>query len=137
MPRIDGLLETSLYVDDLEAVSAFYREVLGLPAMFASDRLIAHDAGRNGVLLLFRKGATSADVPTPRGTIPGHEGEGRLHLAFAVPAAEYEDWRSVLAERAIAVIGEVSWPAGGLSLYFHDPAGNVVELATPGLWPNY
>jgi catechol 2,3-dioxygenase-like lactoylglutathione lyase family enzyme len=137
MPSIAGLLETSLYVDDLARVSAFYEEVLALPVMFESDRLIAHDAGRQGVLLLFRKGSTSADIATPRGTILGHEGAGRLHLAFAIQAAEYEAWKRRLAAYDVAVESEVGWSRGGRSLYFHDPDGNVVELATPGLWPNY
>jgi catechol 2,3-dioxygenase-like lactoylglutathione lyase family enzyme len=137
MPRIDGLLETALYVDDLPECSGFYETVLGLPVMFRSDRLVAHDAGRQGVLLLFRKGGTSGDIATPSGTIPGHEGDGRLHLAFAVAAADYEPWLRRLARHAVAITSEVGWSRGGKSLYFNDPAGNVVELATPGLWPNY
>ena len=32
---------------------------------------------------------------------------------------------------------EVTWPQGGRSLYFRDPDGLLVELATPGLWRNY
>jgi catechol 2,3-dioxygenase-like lactoylglutathione lyase family enzyme len=137
MPRIAGLLETSLYVDDLPAVSAFYEHVLELPVMFRSDRLIAHDAGRQGVLLLFHKGSTSEDMATPNGVIPGHEGEGRLHLAFAIATAEYDPWKTRLEQADIAVTSEVTWSRGGRSLYFLDPGGNVVELATPGLWPNY
>jgi hypothetical protein len=29
---------------------------------------------------------------------------------------------------------EFGWPRGGRSIYFRDPAGNSVELVTPGLW---
>jgi len=137
MPAIAGLLETSLYVADPEAVSAFYRDVLGLTPMFVSDRLIAHDAGSSGVLLLFRQGASAADMKTEGGVIPGHDGEGRLHLAFAIAAADYDAWKQRLEAAGVPVISEIDWPRGGRSLYFHDPAGHVVELATPGLWPNY
>jgi catechol 2,3-dioxygenase-like lactoylglutathione lyase family enzyme len=137
MPAIAGLLETSLYVADPEAVSAFYRDVLGLKAMFVSDRLIAHDAGSSGVLLLFRQGQSSEDMETAGGVIPGHDGEGRLHLAFAIAAPDFEPWKQRLAAADVPVISEIEWPRGGRSLYFHDPAGHVVELATPGLWPNY
>jgi catechol 2,3-dioxygenase-like lactoylglutathione lyase family enzyme len=31
----------------------------------------------------------------------------------------------------------MAWPRGGTSLYFRDPDGHLVELATPGLWSIY
>ncbi|MDR6292031.1 catechol 2,3-dioxygenase-like lactoylglutathione lyase family enzyme [Inquilinus ginsengisoli] len=136
-PRISGLLETSLYVADLDRASAFYEGVLGLRVMLRSPRLVALDAGRQGVLLLFLAGATSADVVEAGGTIPGHEGAGRLHMAFAVPAEDLDAWRARLATAGVALTGEMAWARGGVSLYIADPDGHVVELATPGLWPNY
>jgi catechol 2,3-dioxygenase-like lactoylglutathione lyase family enzyme len=136
-PRIDGLLETALYVADLDRSAAFYEQVLGLPVMLRSPRLVALDAGRQGVLLLFLAGATSEDVVDAGGTIPGHEGAGRLHMAFAVPAGGLDAWRERLAEAGVALTGEMAWPRGGASLYLSDPDGHVIELATPGLWPNY
>jgi catechol 2,3-dioxygenase-like lactoylglutathione lyase family enzyme len=137
MPAIKGLLESVLYVADPDRAAAFYRDVLGLEVMFASPRLVALDAGRQGALLLFRRGWTSEDQPTPGGVIPGHEGEGRLHMAFAIAAEDYEPWRRRLAEAGVSLKSEVAWPRGGRSLYFDDPDGHVIELATPGLWPNY
>ena len=136
-PRISGLLETSLYVADLDRAAAFYEGVLGLRVMLRSPRLVALDAGRQGVLLLFLAGATSADVVEAGGIIPGHEGVGRLHMAFAVPAEDLDAWRARLAAAGVALTGEMAWARGGVSLYIADPDGHVVELATPGLWPNY
>jgi catechol 2,3-dioxygenase-like lactoylglutathione lyase family enzyme len=137
MPQISGLLETALYVEDLARSTEFYVGHLQLAVMLESPRLVALDAGRQGVLLLFRKGATAEDVPTRGGTVPGHDGSGRLHMAFAIAAEDYEPWRRRLFERGVALTSEVTWPAGGRSLYFDDPDGHVIELATPGLWPNY
>ncbi len=137
MPRIAGLLETALYVVDPARSAAFYAGILQLTVMLDSPRLVALDAGRQGVLLLFRKGASAEDVPTRGGVVPGHHGAGRLHMAFAIAAAEYEPWRRHLADHQIAIRSEVTWPAGGKSLYFDDPDGHVIELATPGLWANY
>jgi catechol 2,3-dioxygenase-like lactoylglutathione lyase family enzyme len=137
MPSIAGLLETALYVEDLARSTAFYTGPLQLAAMFTSPRLVALDAGRQGVLLLFRKGASAEDVPTRGGVVPGHHGDGRLHMAFAIAADDYEPWRRRLAEANVAIRSEVTWPAGGRSLYVDDPDGHVIELATPGLWPNY
>jgi len=136
-PRISGLLETSLYVADLDRAAAFYEGVLGLRVMLRSPRLVALDAGLQGVLLLFLAGATSADVVEAGGIIPGHEGVGRLHMAFAVPAEDLDAWRARLAAAGVALTGEMAWARGGVSLYIADPDGHVVELATPGLWPNY
>ena len=30
-----------------------------------------------------------------------------------------------------------SWSRGGRSIYFRDPDGHLLELATPGLWAVY
>jgi catechol-2,3-dioxygenase len=134
-PAIDGLLESSLYARDLTVTAAFYREVLGLRTLLDTPRLVAFDVGKQGVLLVFQQGATSADFADARGTIVGHEGSGRLHFALGIASADLDAWRARLAASGIALTGEYRWPAGGVSLYFSDPDGAVVELATPGLWP--
>ncbi len=137
MPPISGLLETALYVEDMARACRFFEDILGLNPMFSGERLTAFDAGASGVLLVFKRGESHADVLTKGGVIPGHDGAGPLHMAFAIPAESYADWRRHLVESGVAIRSEVHWPAGGRSLYFDDPDGHVLELATPGLWPNY
>jgi catechol 2,3-dioxygenase-like lactoylglutathione lyase family enzyme len=83
-----------------------------------------------GVFLVFHPEATA----TPGGPTPPHGARGPGHLAFAVPEAELPAWRERLAAHAVALETEVAWPRGGRSLYFRDPAGNSVELATPAVW---
>jgi hypothetical protein len=34
----------------------------------------------------------------------------------------------------VAIEHEATWPRGGRSFYFRDPAGNSLELATPRIW---
>lgn len=136
LPRIAGVLETALYVDDMARSVAFFRDVLGLSAMLEGERLTAFDAGHGAVLLIFARGQSVADVVTPRGTIPGHDGHGPLHMALAISAGDYEPWRARLTAHGVTITQEVTWPAGGRSLYFNDPDGHVLELATPGLWKN-
>jgi catechol-2,3-dioxygenase len=136
MPKITHILETSLYAKELAVTARFYATVLGLPVMLDTPRLVAFDAGQKSVLLVFQEGATGEDVTTDGGVIPGHDGTGRLHVALGIPPASLETWRTHLASHGIEVIGEMRWPRGGTSLYVHDPDGHVVELATPGLWPN-
>jgi catechol 2,3-dioxygenase-like lactoylglutathione lyase family enzyme len=136
-PRITGVLETGVYVDDLPRARTFYEGVLGFAPMFADERLCAYPVGAASVFLLFLRGATLQAVSLPGGSIPPHDGHGPLHFAFAVPADAIEAWRVRLAEAGVAIESEVAWPRGGVSVYFRDPDGHLVELATPGLWVNY
>ncbi len=137
MPHITGLVETALYVDDMARSADFFEHIVGLKPMLRGERLTAFDAGNSGVLLVFKRGASLADMPSPSGTVPGHDGSGPLHLAFAIGADSYDEWCAHLAEHHVAISSEVRWPRGGRSVYFHDPDGHVLELATPGLWENY
>ena len=137
MPRIDRVLETGLYVDDLDRAARFYREVLQLEMLLADDRLCVFDAGQRTILLLFRRGGSTEEGTLPGGNIPPHDGAGTLHMAFAISAAELPRWEEHLAQRGIAIEGRVNWPRGGASIYFRDPDGHLLELATPGIWATY
>jgi catechol 2,3-dioxygenase-like lactoylglutathione lyase family enzyme len=136
MPKLDRVLETALYVDDLDRAAAFYAELLELAPLFADERLRAFAVG-SSVLLLFRRGASLETMTIPGGTIPPHDGTGPLHVAFAIGANELAPWEARLRERGVAVEGRTDWPRGGRSIYFRDPDGHLLELATPGLWRVY
>lgn len=137
MPTVKRILETALYVRDLDEAKRFYETVLGLRPMSASDRLVPMDAGEGTVLLLFRRGATGDGASTPGGRIPPHHAEGPVHVALAIRAEEVEAWRRHLREHDVEIESEVRWDRGGLSLYFRDPDGHSIELATPGVWSVY
>ena len=137
MPQIKGVLETALYVDDLEESVRFYEGIMNLKAMSREDRVVALDAGRGTVLLLFRRGATAGGVSVPGGRIPPHDGQGPAHFACAVASRDLDAWRGHLAENSVEIESEVTWDRGGVSLYFRDPDGHSVELATPGVWEVY
>jgi len=137
MPPIAHLLETALYVEDMDRATAFYRDVLGLRVLDASARLVAMDAGASTLLLLFRRGATVDGAVTPGGWIPPHNGEGPAHVAFAVTAADLPSWEARLADHGIAIESRVRWNRDGRSIYFRDPDGHSVELVTPGTWDTY
>ena len=136
-PLITRILETALYVDDVDAVVAFYRDILGLRVLNATERLVSMDAGQATVLLLFRRGATVSGLNSPSGWIPPHDGQGPVHLAFAISTEALEPWVRRLEQHGIAIESRVQWDRGGQSIYFRDPAGHSVEFATPGTWPIY
>jgi catechol 2,3-dioxygenase-like lactoylglutathione lyase family enzyme len=137
MPKLDGVLETALYVDDLDRAHEFYARVLGLSSIFRNHRLIAYDVGGRGVLLLFPRGGSLETVVMPGGTIPPHDGSGPVHVAFSIAKEALPDWEARLGEGGVAIEGRTKWPRGGESVYFRDPDGHLLELATPGLWPGY
>jgi catechol 2,3-dioxygenase-like lactoylglutathione lyase family enzyme len=131
MPKLDGVIETTLYVDDPERSARFYRSVLGFETIDSGERLIALGVAGPQVLLLCRKRA-SVDL-----AVGAHDGDGRLHLAFAVPAAELGAWEAWLEQHSVAIEERRAWGLGGRSLYFRDPDGHLLELATPGVWSVY
>lgn len=136
-PPIGGILETAVYVDDLERASGFYVKLLGIQPMLRQERLHAFPIAPGETLLLFPRAISEHDSITSFGVVPGHATTGPSHFAFRVSTENYEAWRAWLDELHIAITGEVNWPQGGRSLYFKDPDGNVLEVATPGLWANY
>jgi catechol 2,3-dioxygenase-like lactoylglutathione lyase family enzyme len=137
MPRITAILESSLYVDDLERSIRFYKGLFQFEPLMADSRFCAFSVSGRQVLLLFSKRASAQAVETRGGTIPGHDGTGRLHLAFSIPASELEDWKRRLEEKNIALESSVQWPRGGQSVYFRDPDGHLLEFVTPGTWSIY
>lgn len=121
-------LETCLYVDDLDRAETFYSEVLGLT-------LYAKAAGRHlfyrlegGMLLLFNPAASA--LP---GDVPSHAGKPGGHACLSIPREETDAWQARLEGHGLKVT-RYAWGNHGESLYFEDPAGNVLELAPGSIW---
>jgi catechol 2,3-dioxygenase-like lactoylglutathione lyase family enzyme len=128
--QLKHILETCLYVDDLAQAEQFYTRVLGL-------RLESRQEGRHvflrcgqRMLLLFNPLASREASDH----FPPHGAFGAGHLAFGLHEAELADWTTRLEQQGVRIERVIDWPKGGRSLYFRDPAGNVLELATPKLW---
>lgn len=136
-PRVAGVLETSLYVSDLDRSEAFYRRLFGCDLLVSDARMRALAIGPAQVLLLFLTGGSAEPAETEGGTIPAHDGRGRLHVAFAIAAGAVDGWLQRLTALEIPLESRVAWPRGGTSLYFRDPDGHALELVTPGCWSNY
>ena len=137
MAGVDGVLETSLYVDNLERASGFYTGLFGFKVLVSDARMEALSVSAKQVLLLFLKGASTSVSRTPVGALPPHDGQGNLHLAFAISTESHGGWERTLNEKGIKIESRVEWPRGGRSLYFRDPDGHLLELVTPGCWAIY
>jgi catechol 2,3-dioxygenase-like lactoylglutathione lyase family enzyme len=130
-----AILESALYVTDLEAAEAFYGGVLGLPVIAkVEDRHVFFRCGA-GVLLLFVAEATKVPpAPDAKLPVPPHGTVGEGHLCFAAAGDEIDRWKRHLEGRGVVVETEFEWPSGGRSIYFRDPSGNSLEFAEPKIW---
>jgi|SRR5271166_3071669 len=138
LPALSGVLETALIVEDVARATGFYRELFGFDVLAQSERLCSLNVKPAQVLLLFRRGGSLDDIRLPGGVVPGGmDAQGRSHMAFAIEAEHLESWIQRLNQHAVAIESTVLWERGGTSLYFRDPDGNLLELATPGVWANY
>src|SRR5215471_15037510 len=135
-PAIRGIVETCINVADMSQARRFYDSLFGFEVMAHDERFCAYRVGSD-VLLLFTKGTSTNPIAVSGGVIPPHNTVGAGHFAFAVSRDELETWRKLLQEREITIESEVRWDRGGVSIYFRDPDGNLVELVTPGTWLNY
>jgi catechol 2,3-dioxygenase-like lactoylglutathione lyase family enzyme len=138
-PRDDlsAILETCLSVQNLARSKEFYADLFGYPVMRSDERLCAFDIGGKQVLLLFLRGSDSEGTVLPFGTIPPHGTTGVSHIGFRIPPESLAAWKARLGERGISIESEFQWPTGGISIYFRDPDDHLLELLTPGVWPNY
>ena len=128
-PRLRGILETVLYVTDQDRAERFYSDVMGL-------RLLSREPGRSlfyragdSVFLLFR---TEETLKSEK--LPPHGASGPVHTCFLAAADEYEAWKKHLETHDVELLGEVQW-SRGLTFYFRDPDGNLLEIANADIWP--
>ena len=130
-PKTEGILESSLYVADVAHSAKFYEKIFGFQVINDfGERGCAMKAGIRQVLLLFKKGG-SLDM------ISAHDGDGELHIGFAIAAADFTKLEVWLAENGIEVEEKRTWDLGGRSLYFRDPDRHLIEVASPGVWSIY
>jgi catechol 2,3-dioxygenase-like lactoylglutathione lyase family enzyme len=122
------VLETCLYARDLIAAEVFYR-ALGLEFVSRLEgRHVFFRAG-GAMFLIF-----NPDASAIAGDLPPHAGAEGGHACFRVEPAELPAWRSRLEALGLEVT-PYEWSRGrGTSLYFRDPAGNLLELAPAGIW---
>lgn len=131
MTQIKGLAEAALYVEDLAKSTAFYRDVLGLPASAVFDDAIFFQTGPHATLILFDINKLEKRISV----IPGHGARGQGHIALAIPAQDMDAWRKRLQAHNVPIEHEQTWPLGTHSIYFRDPDNNSLELIEDAHYP--
>jgi catechol 2,3-dioxygenase-like lactoylglutathione lyase family enzyme len=92
-PNTEGILESSLYVTDLARSVSFYKKIFGFEVISDfGERGCVMKAGNCHVLLLFKKGG-SLNIVSP------HDGDGELHLAFAIGGRRTDTLGSVACRK--------------------------------------
>ena len=120
-----GLGAVTLFVEDLDAVTAFYRDGLQLRLLFQDDVSAAFDLGGTVVNVLAAHAAPPLVAPArtePVGTT--------AQLLLSVWVEDVDAACAELEERGIALLnGPVDRPWGKRTAAFADPAGTVWEFA--------
>ena len=124
MLTISGIIETAIYVEDMQRSVEFYQRVCRFPTLFASERITALRVAPGQVLLIAKRGASAKPFPVP------HDARGPQHVAFGVPPDQLGAWRERLQGHGIDIERSCRWPKGGESLYFRDPDNHSIELKT-------
>jgi catechol-2,3-dioxygenase len=132
--KIKKVVETCIYSSDLRSMKNFYAGILGLSIIQEErDKLIFLRAGKS-MLLIF----DPMRIRTNNGSLPVHGAltpPSSIHFAMEIEEQEYHASKQLLASNRIVIEKEVNWNSQAKSIYFRDPAGNLVELITPGGWP--
>jgi catechol 2,3-dioxygenase-like lactoylglutathione lyase family enzyme len=120
--RTDGLDHVAITVSDLVRSAAFYSELLGLERKYEEGHVPTFMLAGGTGLALF-----------PAESFPGDGGAGRpdvrvMHVAFRVDRAQFDRARGELAAAGIEPRFEDHGSVH--SLYFADPDGHQLELAT-------
>lgn len=135
MPKTTAIVETILYVKDVDQAAHWYQRIFGFPIIFSQeDRLRALQVSKEQVLLLFKQGGSLTPLSLPGGVIPPHDGSGPVHLAFAMEQQDTQAWEAHLAAEGVAIESTFTWGANDLSLYFRDLDNHLLELISPKHW---
>ena len=84
---METIVETAIYVADLDRAEAFYRDVLGLPLVGKEEGRHVFFGVGSGVLLVFKPESTLKD-----GMFPTHGTTGPGHFALGIPSESLEEW---------------------------------------------
>ena len=115
--HVEGFAELTLETADLPRMERFYRDALGLEVLSREGDRIWLAVGEHSRLGLWSPGRKEF----------GDRGGRDVHFAFAMSPGGLRALSERLRQAGADVQGPVEHPGGDRSIYFRDPAGNVVE----------
>jgi catechol 2,3-dioxygenase-like lactoylglutathione lyase family enzyme len=121
-PPVTSISELVLEVQDLDAASAFYREVLGFEETLYGE-------GREDRRWYLVGESARIGLWTPQEGIAGGRGGAHVHFALHVSAEDFDPLLARLREAGAELIGPIRF-SGDRAVYVHDPDGNVLEFWT-------
>ena len=152
-PRVvTGVAEVALNVRDLPRMRRFYEQVLGFALLYQGCHADGPEADPDGEPTIAFLTIAEADTPLghrghpqilalidyrrhafARERFRGHEPSTSTfnHLAFEIPADQYEAERTRLTEHGLDPDARSLPGMAARSLFFDDPEGNQIELICP------
>jgi catechol-2,3-dioxygenase len=115
---LDGVVELTLEVRDLQALEAFYADVFDMKVLKRDDDRVWLQAGERCRLGLWLPGEKEF----------GDQGGAHVHFAFGAAPGKLDLLAERLRDRNLPVRGPEEHEGGDRSLYLEDPEGNVVEV---------
>ena len=120
-----GISAITLFVEDLAAAKAFYRDVFGLPVAFEDDDSAVFRFGGTLVNLLRTTAASELIEPA---VVAGPGGGARMQLTVDVDDVDAM-CEELVRRGAVLINGPQERPWGVRTACFADPAGHVWEIA--------
>lgn len=123
MPRVTGLSHIVLYVNDLDRMVGFYRDVLGLT--------ITHEVPGRMAFMTADPEIEDHEIALTK----GREGDAKIiaHIAFHVPSVDdvktyYEQFKASGVPIDHAISHNYVTLGNTVSCYFEDPEQNILEV---------
>jgi catechol 2,3-dioxygenase-like lactoylglutathione lyase family enzyme len=130
--KFSKIIETCIYSSNLKEMKEFYQDKLGLEIVSEeANRHVFFKVGEN-MLLIFNPKVTMYEKDTKHGAMTP---PSMIHFAFEIKKDYFQPIKTYISNNNIEIEKEVTWKNGGLSIYFRDPAGNLVEIITDNFWP--
>ena len=132
--KFTKIIETCIYSPDLEEMKNFYINYMCLD--FVSEekwRSVFFRAGKS-IFLIFNLLNTLNHI---KKLFPIHGAitpPSIIHFALEIQKEDYEKWKDILQDNKINIEKEIELKSSK-SIYFRDPAGNLVEFITDNAWP--